>query len=203
MGMDTQAARTQGPLAAGGVVAGVMVALALGGCADLLPKSHLEVNSGWHSFEDARATIERIVPYQTTAADLKAMGIDPFATANVQLLNYSDIVLRFPLSGTLPMDRLDGGLRQCLEAGKGCEGYYLSVRDTRHDRVGNFWLDALNFRRVVDVTGWSFNALVLLVDGKVVYVIHGGQPKIREQETTRRPLGPLQGWGDAVPNYLR
>src|SRR5512141_2734223 len=120
MELNTQAARTQGPLAAGGVVAVVMVALALGGCADLLPKAHTEVRSSWHSFEEARATIETIVPYRTTAADLKAMGIDPFATANVQLLTYSDIVLRFPLTGTLPMDRLDGGLRQCLEAGKGC-----------------------------------------------------------------------------------
>ena len=188
---------------AAGALACAVAALAMAGCAELLPKARTEATDHWRSFEEARATLERIAPYRTTAADLRAMGIDPFATPNVQLLNYSDILLRFPLSGTMPLERLDRGLRACLEAGKACEGYSITARDIRRDRVGNFWLDALNFKRVVDVTGWSFNALVLLVDGRVVYVIHGGQPTIREQETTRQPLGPLQGWGDLLPGAIR
>jgi hypothetical protein len=56
---------------------------------------------------------------------------------------------------------------------------------------------------VVDVHGWSFHALILAVDGRVVYVLHGGEPIIKEQETNKQPLGPLQGWGDAIPGYLR
>lgn len=163
----------------------------------------MEVTSDWRSFEEARAAIGRIVPYRTTAAELKALGLDPYAAANVQLLNYSDILLRFPLSGTMPLERLDRGLRECLEAGRECQGFYVSVRETKRDRIGNFWLDALSFRRVTDVQGWSFNALVLVVGGKVVYVIHGGQPLIREQEISRQPLGPLQGWGEALSGAFR
>lgn len=193
----------QGSLAAIGAISCCLAVLALVGCADLLPKARTEVTSGWHNFEEARATIERISPYGTTSADLNAMGIDPYATPNVQLLTYSDILLRFPLSGTMPLERLDRGLRECLEAGKSCEGLSITARDTNRDRVGDFWLDAFQFKRIVDVTGWSFNALVLIVNGRVVYVIHGGQPLIREQETTRQPLGPLQGWGDMLPGVVR
>jgi hypothetical protein len=177
--------------------------LLLGGCAELLPKASTQVTSSWHSYEQAKESIERIVPYRTTTAELKTSGIDPYVTPNVQLLTYSEIVLRFPLSGSMPWERLDRGLRECLEAGKSCQGYSISVRDTKRDRVGNFWLDALNFYRVVDVHGWSFHALILAVDGRVVYVLHGGEPLIKEQETNKQPLGPLQGWGDAIPGYLR
>lgn len=178
-------------------------AVALAGCAELLPKAETVVSNPWHSYEQAKAAIERIVPYQTTTRELKERGFDPFVTQNVQLLNYSDIVLRFPISGSMPMDRLDRGLRECLEAGKECTGYAIAVRETKRDRVGNFWADALNFHRVTDVTGWSFNALVLVVGGRAVYVTWGGQPMIREQEMTRQPLGPLQGWGEALPGIVR
>ena len=185
------------------IAACAFAVLALAGCADLLPKSRTEVTSNWSSFQEARATVDRIVPYRTTPADLKDMGIDPLATANVQILTYSDILLRFPLSGAGALERLDRGLRECLEAGKGCQGFSIAVKDIRRDRTGDFWLDALKFKRVVDVTGWTFNALVLVVDGRVVYVTHGGQPLVREQETTRQPLGPLQGWGDLLPGAIR
>jgi len=178
-------------------------ALLLAGCADLLPKSQSEVRGLWGSYEEAQAALRRVVPYQTTAADLSALGIDPFRAENVRLLTFSDIALRFPLGGGFSVDRLDPGLRECLEAGTRCEGYAIATRQVHRDRVGDFWLDALNFRRTVDVRGWSFNALLLLVEGRVVYVLHGGEPAIREQEVTRQPLGPFQGWGESLPGLLR
>lgn len=179
------------------------LAFALAGCAELLPKARSETANPWRSYEEARAEMERLEPYRTTLAELRSRGIDPLLTPNVQRLHYSDIVLRFPLAGTLPMERLDRGLRECLESGGACAGFSIAVRDIRRERSGNFWLDALNFERVVDVTGWTFNAVILAVDGRVVYVIHGGQPMVREQETTRQPLGPLQGWGEMLPGALR
>ncbi|HET7731510.1 MAG TPA: hypothetical protein VFK48_15915 [Usitatibacter sp.] len=167
------------------------------GCAELLPKSQAEVSSRWHSFEEARDAIERIQPGKTTTDELRAAGIDPYISANVQILTFSDIALRFPLN--VPADRLDHGLRQCLEAGKACTGYSISVRDVKRDRVGGFWQDAFGFKRITDVSGWSFNALLLLVDERVVYTLYGGQPNLREQEITRQPLGPVQNFGDSVP----
>ena len=187
----------------GSAIVFLLASLALAGCTELLPKASTEVASSWRSYEQAKAAIERIEPYKTTKADLKTAGIDPYVTPNVQLLNYSEIVLRFPLSGTMPMDKLDRGLRECLEAGKKCEGYSVTALETRRDRTGNFWLDALQFYRVVDVNGWSFNALILVVDDRVVYVLHGGRPVIREQETNKQPLGPFQGWGDALPGLFK
>ena len=181
----------------------LVAALALAGCAELLPKAHSEVASPWKSYAEARAAIDRIVPYRTTAKELADHGFNPFATQNVQLLNFSDLVLRFPISGSLPLERLDRGLRECFEAGRNCTGYSVAVRETKRDRVGNFWLDALQFHRVVDVSGWSFNAVILLVEGQVVYVVHGGQPVLREQETNTQPLGIFQGWGDMLPGALR
>jgi hypothetical protein len=172
-------------------------ALALCGCAQLLPKAHSEVSSPWSSFAHARDTVERIVPGRTTSDDLRTLGLDPYASPNVQLLSFSDVLLRFPNAGSLT--HLDEGLRRCLEAGRACTGLAIAARDTKRDRVGNFWQDALSFKRVVDVTGWSFNALVLLVDDRVVYTLYGGQPNLREQEVTRQPLGPLQEWGDSLP----
>jgi len=167
------------------------------GCADLLPKSEAEVSSGWHSFDEARAVIERIEPGKSTTAELRALGIDPYVSPNVQLLTFSDISLRFPVN--LSHERLDQGLRECLEAGKACTGYSINVRDVKRDRVGGFWKDTLGFKRVVDVSGWTFNALVLLVGERVVYTLYGGQPNLREQEVTRQPLGPVQNFGESLP----
>lgn len=174
------------------------VALLAAGCEALLPKSHSEVTSPWRSYEDARAAIERIVPGETTTEQLQAMGIDPYASPNLQVLSFSDILLRFPVQGST-LDRIDGGLRQCLEAGKACTGYYLNVRDVRRDHIGNFWADALGFKREVETTGWSFNALILLVGDRAVYTLHGGQPTVREHEVSSQPLGPAQNLGDAIP----
>ena len=186
----------------GGIVrlaAVALLAASVAGCADLLPKARTEVSSGWHSFVEAKGAIERIVPDRTTIAELHALGIDPYASANVQLLSYSDILLRFPISGAIAQDHLDAGLRTCLQAGKACTGYAIAVRETKRDRVGGFWRDSLRFKRVVEISGWSFNALILLVGDRVVYTLHGGQPNLREQEVTRQPLGPVQNWGDALP----
>ena len=73
-------------------------ALALAGCAELLPKTASEVTSPWKSFDDAKTAIERIEPGRTTLADLRLLDIDLYTNPNVQLLNYSDIVLRFPMN---------------------------------------------------------------------------------------------------------
>jgi hypothetical protein len=179
-----------------------IAAIALTGCVALLPTEATEVSSPWHSFDDAKAAVTRIVPFETTRADLLAAKIDPYQTPNIALLTYSDIILRFPIGGSVPNEKLDRGLRECLNAGQACSGYAISVRDMKRDRTANFWLDSLHFYRRVDVSGWSFNAVILLVEDRVVYMLYGGQPMIREREETRQPLGPVQNWGDAVPGIL-
>lgn len=175
----------------------LLAGAALAGCSTLLPKTHAEVQSPWRSFEEAKAAIESIEPGVSRTSDLRSLGIDPYASPNVQILTFSDIALRFPVS--IGNNHLDKGLRDCLEAGKGCTGYYLNVREVKRDRTGGFWADTLGFKRVVEVTGWSFNALLLMVDDRVVYTLYGGQPNVHEQEVSRQPLGPAQDFGESLP----
>lgn len=61
-------------------------------------------------------------------------------------------------------------------------------------------MDIFNFRRETDITGWTFNAMILMVDDLVVYTLHGGQPRIHEKEVSRNPLGPIQ---DSVPPLVQ
>jgi hypothetical protein len=91
--------------------------LLFAGCTTLLPHSDSTIHTPWTSFEEAKTAIERLEPHHTTRGDLRAAGFDPFVNANVELLNYSDILRRFPLPG--PVAKLDPGLRECLEAGNG------------------------------------------------------------------------------------
>ena len=93
-------------------------------------------------------------------------------------------------------------MRQCLTSGKACTGYSIVVKRSTHKRIGNFWLDSFSFYRETDITGWSFNALILFVDSVVVYTLHGGPPLAHEKEVSRNPLGPLQGWSQQVAPKL-
>lgn len=173
------------------------------GCQSLLPEASSRTDVPWRHYEDARQAIDSIEPYRTSREDLSVMGIDPATNPAITVLTYSDLLQRFAAGSALHLAEYDSGIRDCLSAGKKCTGYSLQIRRVRRERVGNFWLDSLNFRREIDITGWSFNSLIVLVDDTVVYTLYGGQPTIRDHERTRNPLGPLQGWGDAVQGLVR
>lgn len=176
----------------------VLCALAAGlaGCTALLPKSQAETEAIWRSFDEARIAIEKIEAYKTTREDLRSVGIGTPGDPTITLLSHVDIAVRFPIGGVLREQDVDPGIRDCLRSGKACNAYLINLRRTNRDRIGNFWLDALRFRREVNITGWSFNALVIFVNDLAVYAVYGGQPAIHELEVERNPLGPLQGWGD-------
>ena len=179
-------------------VAAAVATAVLGGCTSLLPQGRSQSGGAWQSFEQDRQTVESIRPYTARRADLAAAGIDPFTNSNVTILTYSDVVQRFNVGSMLQPDQIDPGIRDCLRAGKRCTAYSIAQRQVERRRVGNFWLDVLNFHRTTDSQGWSFGALVVLVDDLVVYTLHGGQPRIHEHEMTRNPLGPLQGLGESL-----
>ncbi len=179
-------------------VAAAGLALALAGCQALLPTATTRTPFGWSSYAEAASALEKVVPYKTRRAELQALGFDSMDNPAVTILNFADIAQRFPAIAALPSDELDRGLRDCLMAGRRCTGYSINVRQVRRQRIGSFWLDTFNFKRQSEINGWSFNALIVLVDDVVVYALAGGQPAIREYETVRNPLGPLQTLGDAI-----
>lgn len=176
----------------------LLLCLMLAGCSGLLPRGDVKVEGPWKSFEDAQQTFDRIVPYQTTVADLKALKLDPASQPNITLLNYSDVLRRFVPGNLASLDELDDGVRECLRAKTACQGYEIVQKSIQRKRIGSFWADFLNFKRETDVSGWSFNGVLLIKDGVVIYKLTGGQPLIREEERNRNPLGPLQGAGEGA-----
>lgn len=174
-------------------------AASLAACTALLPSGSTATQDGWPDYETARGAIERIVPRQSRRAELAASGIDPYKTPAITVLNYSDIAQRFAVSGAIRREELDAGILECLQAGKTCTGYAIQIRSTTRKRTGGFWMDIFNFRRETNITGWTFNAMILMVDDLVVYTLHGGQPRIHEKEVLRNPLGPVQ---ESLPSLL-
>lgn len=167
-------------------------------CSTLLPRSEALTDSPWQSFEEAQRTFDQIIVHKTTAADLKRLKLEPASNPNVTILNYSDVLRRFIPSPSIDESSLDVGVKECLRAATHCQGYEVDHRVLKRNRYGNFWADLFNFRRKTDIVGWRFNAVLLVIDGMVVYKLTGGQPVIHEHEESDNPLGPLQGASDAI-----
>lgn len=179
------------------VIALVVGAAGLAGCNAMLPTARTEVVSVWRSYDDAATCMASFTPYQATRADVHKAGLDPSRNPTITVLHFADVLQKFN-AALLASEAVDRGIRDCLRAGKQCSGYAISVKKRSAQRVGNFWLDSLNFKRETQTTGWSVDALVVFVDDLVVYQLIGGQPTVDEYEVRRNPLGPLQGWGDKV-----
>jgi len=172
--------------------------LLLTACSSLLPRGSTETLSGFGSFEEARDAIERVKPYQTTTDQLKDLGFDVRATANVKLIPYPEVVSRLAPNPSVPMDMLDPGIRDCIESRQACRAYEFSFARQVSHREGSFWADFLNFRRRTEITGWRFQGLVVVRNGVVLFRNYGGEPQIKQTERQSNPLGPLQPAGEAA-----
>lgn len=170
----------------------------LSGCAALLPRSESGVTSKWNSFDTAKENFNRVRPYETDKKQLVALGLDPVTNPNITILNYSDVIRRFIPSSAVAAENLDRGISECIAAKNDCTAYEVDVKSLKKKRAGNFWLDALNFKRYTETTGWRFTGLIVLKEDLVVYKLWGGQPSIQEAETSRNPLGPFQGFTESV-----
>lgn len=170
----------------------------LGACSALLPKSDTSIKDRWDSFESARQTFDRIVPYQTDAKEIVQLGYDPFSNPAMTILTYGDVIRRLMPPTTIDSMKLNRGIVECVSAQEKCKVYEIDLKQLHRRRSGNFWLDFLNFRRKTEISGWRFTALILLNDDLVIYKLWSGQPIIREVEDAVNPLGPFQGAGEAT-----
>jgi hypothetical protein len=184
-------------------VGALMTLLALSGCASLLPTSISQTVSEWNSYDDAVHAMAALMPYQATRTDVHQLQLDPRRNPAVTVLQFSDILQRFAAAALIKPDEVDRGIRDCLSAGQHCTAYAIAVKKLQRQRVGNFWLDSLNFRRETVTTGWSVNILLVFVDDSLVYQLIGGQPTINEIDLRHNPLGPLQSWGDHSVELVR
>ncbi len=172
------------------------------GCSSILPSSKKNINSEWMSFEDAKAAFDQIKLNQTDSTGLDTLGFGPRTASNVRILNYLELIERFMPNPAVTFDDLDGGVRRCLKARAHCEGYQVIIRKIDKERVGNAMADLFNFRRRTHVTGWEFDALLVLNRGVVVYKVWGGTPNINESDSRKNPLGPLQRAPEAVVDQV-
>jgi hypothetical protein len=162
---------------------------------NLLPSSHDETASAHHSYNCVKTSYDQIVLNQTTKEDLKKLGFNIYDGKNIEVLTYVDVSKLFMHNSAISKEELPEGVLECLQAKGGCQAYKFSAQNIEKKRFGNYLADALNFRKKVHYTGWKFEALFIMVDGKVVYTLHSGQPNIDRTEIEKNPLGPLQGFG--------
>lgn len=168
------------------------------GCSSMLPRSKETTASTWGNYQEAQQTFDKIIPGTTRSVDLKDLQFDLASLPNVVIMNYSDVLRRFVPNASVSLSDLDLGVKDCLSAKTACHGYEISQRSVKKQREGNFFADVLGFHRETQTTGWSFNGLLLIKDGVVIYKLTGGQPMILQNDETRNPLGPLQTLGQKL-----
>lgn len=176
----------------------IVFSVFLAGCGSLLPRAKTNTVGPWQNYHDAQQTFDKIIPNQTTVEDLKTLKLDPQSNPNITILNYSDVIRRFIPSPSVNEEDLAPGVKKCIMAKAACNGYEVVQKSTTRKRYGNFWADFMNFKRKVEVTGWTFSGVILVKDNVVVYTLAGGQPAIRELEENKNPLGPFQGSGESA-----
>ena len=178
------------------LLAGALTSLL--GCSSLLPNESKTTQTRWTTYEQAETEFSGIHPGETTLKQLKALGLDPATTPNVEVLSHADLLRRLEAVAAFDTAALDPAIKGCVAARQKCYAYHLQQTLMKRDRVGNFWLDMLNFKKITDVTGWQFDALVIISNELVVYKTWSGKPNIHEVEQERHPLGPLQGIGSSL-----
>lgn len=175
---------------------------AAAGCTSLLPRGSSDTPSPFDSYAQAQAAAEKIVPFRTKTTELGALGFDPKDGKNVTVIPYPDIVARLaPYSG-VPLSDLDPGIRECILAKSDCKAYQFRFERQDRKREGGFWADFLNIHRVTNVTGWSFDALVVVSNGTVLFRNYAGQAHVDRVEKQTNPLGPLQPAGESAGSVL-
>ncbi len=182
---------------------GLGAALLGGGCSTWLPSARTEPVSDWQSYDEAARSLATLTPYASTRQSVHAKGLDPGRNPAITVLHFADVLQRFAAATLIKPEDVDRGIRDCLNAGKQCNGYAIAVEKLHRQRVGSFWLDSLNFRRETVTQGWRVDALLVFVDDALVYQLVGGRPVIHELDLRRNPLGPLQGWGDQSLQRIR
>jgi len=174
-------------------VVGIFGAVAfISGCSTLLPSAKQYTESPWKSYEAVKNAFDKIVPGQTTLKDLETLGFGPGQTPNVELLNYLDIIQKFMPNQSIRIEDLDPAIQTCLKVKDLCSGLKISPEWIDNKRYGNLFLDLFNFERKTKISGWRFEALLVVIDDVVVYKLSSGQPKVLRDENKRNPLGPIQ-----------
>ena len=122
-----------------------------------------------------------------------------FLNPNIAIVTYLDLINRFMPSSSFQKEELPEGIQDCIENNNLCSGYELKISQVQSKRFGNVFLDLFDFKRETRKTGWEFNALIVLINNRVVYKLWSGKPQIDEFSYKKNPLGPLQESETLIP----
>ena len=175
-----------------------LVALLVAGCGGVLPRESHGDAAAFQTYDQVRASYDRIEPGKTKITDLSAIGFDPLTTPNVEFLSSTDIVAHFMPVAAITLDRVPPGVRSCIEAQDRCSAYRFRLAHSAKRRNGGIMQDMLSFSRDTVSTGWAVEIIFLVQDGFVVYKTITASPFLRSQENKVQPLGPLQNLGDSL-----
>ena len=170
----------------------LILGVVVSGCGSSLPKGEMRTKSPWETFDEAKASYDSIILNSTTTADLEELGYDPYNTPNIRILSYLDVLQKFNPNNSVKSEDLPPSVKACLDSREACLAYEAMPYFSSSERVGNVVLDLLKFKRERVVTGWSFNALIVIDHNIVVYKIWNGNPMIDQKTLRKNPLGPLQ-----------
>jgi hypothetical protein len=176
----------------------ILASSGLCACAGMLPAARQDVNTPWADFDSAKSSFDQIVPYSTDMETVRKLGFDPYKTANMQVLNQAQVVNAVLPSPLQERESIPKGIQDCMKVQQTCVGYLMEPSKIEQKRVGNFFLDFLNFKRNTLTTGWKFSALIVVINDKVVYKQWTGQPRIETTDARTNPLGPLQSMGETM-----
>jgi hypothetical protein len=165
------------------------------GCAALLPHSTSVSQSPWKSYKEVVDAYNSVVINKSTATDIKKLGFNIYSTPNLKILSFVDIAVA---TSMLKRKDMGSGISTCLKVRDQCSGYIFEPQIAKTDRVGNFWLDILNFKRKTNESGWKFKATFLVVDSVIVEKFWYGEPLINLDKTIINPLGPFQEIGNII-----
>jgi hypothetical protein len=179
-----------------------LASLLLSACAALLPRGSSDTTTDFLDFAQARAALERIVALQTSTSELKVLGFDIQSGANVTLISYPEIIARLTPNPSVPLDKLDPGIRQCIEVQTRCRGHLFHFERQERKREGGFWLDFFNIQRTTNTKGWWFEALIVVSDDKVLFRNYAGQAHADRVDKQTNPLGPFQPAGEGAGAVL-
>lgn len=176
--------------------------LALGACTALLPCGSSGVPGPFESYAQAETAANAITAFKTPVALLAPMGFDTGAGTNVTRVPYPDIIGRLVPHPGVPLQELDPGIRQCIQAQQRCQAWLFHFEEQDRRREGSFWLDFFNIRRTTHVQGWWIDVLVVAADGVVVFRNTAGQPRTDRTNRDTNPLGPFQPAGEGAGAVL-
>ncbi len=176
----------------------LLAGTALGACSSLLPRGSTAASAGFGSFDEARLAAEQVLPLTTRVQELDRLGFDIYQGLNVTLVSYPEIVVRLTPHPGVAISQLDSGIRHCIEIQMACRGYLFRFEQEKREREGNFFLDFFNVSRTTHLTGWRFEALIVVSNDLVLFRNYSGQARIERLDRQTNPLGPFQPAGEGA-----